>query len=79
MTGGSDASAYTFHAGDGLLTIEDFSTAGGDTLTVDKALQASMTETSDGNGGTMIGFGSAGHGIDLVGVATLPASQVRFA
>ncbi|HXT81440.1 MAG TPA: carbohydrate-binding domain-containing protein, partial [Acetobacteraceae bacterium] len=79
VTGGSDASAYTFHAGDGLLTIEDFSTAGGDTLTVDKALQASMTETSDGNGGTMIGFGSAGHGIDLVGVATLPASQVRFA
>jgi hypothetical protein len=78
VTGGSGPNAYVFHATGGLLKIEDFSLAKGDTLTMDKALQAKMTQTSDGHGGLMIGFGTAGHGIDLVNVTSLQSSQVRF-
>ena len=36
VTAASGADAYTFHAGDGLLTIEDFSMAKGDALTIDQ-------------------------------------------
>ena len=37
-----------FHANGGLLKLEDFSIAKGDTLTVDKAMQGSMQQASDG-------------------------------
>lgn len=30
-------------------------------------------------GGLMLGFGTAGHGIDLAGVSSLAASRVHFA
>ena len=58
MTGGGGKDAYVFPANSGLLTIEDFPTAKGDTLTVDKALQGAMQQTSDGQGGTMLTFGA---------------------
>jgi beta-glucanase (GH16 family) len=80
VTGGSGKDAYVFHANSGLLTIEDFSSAKGDTLTVDKTLLGSMQQTSDGQGGTLLTFGAgATHGIDIHGVATLPASNVLWA
>jgi hypothetical protein len=71
VAAGGGPDAYVFHSGDGLLTVEDFSTAKGDTLTVDQALQGSMVSASDGAGGTMLTFGS-GQGIDLQGVTAVP-------
>ena len=71
VAAGGGADAYVFHSGDGHLTIKDFSTAKGDTLTVDKALQGSMVSASDGAGGTMLTFGS-GHTVDLQGVTAVP-------
>jgi hypothetical protein len=80
VTGGSGADAYTFHDGDGLMTIEDFSFGKGDTLTVDQALQGSMQVNPDGQGGTMITFGSdSARGIDLAGVSNFDSSQIHFA
>ena len=58
VTGGGGKDAYVFHANGGLLKLEDFSFAKGDTLTVDKALQGAMQQTSDGQGGTMLTFGA---------------------
>jgi hypothetical protein len=78
VTGGAGKDAYVFHATSGLLTVEDFSTAKGDTLTVDKSLQGSMQQASDGKGGTMLTFGT-GHSVDLHGVASLPSNNVLWA
>jgi len=78
VSGGSGADGYIFHAGGGLLKIYDFSLSKGDTLTVDKALGGSMTEASDGSGGLMISFGSAGHGVELAGMSTLSSNQIHF-
>jgi hypothetical protein len=78
VTGGSGSDTYTFHAGGGLLKIEDFSLAKGDVLRVDRALRNSLQEPSDGHGGVMLTFGTAGHGVDLVGVSSLSASSIRF-
>ncbi len=79
VTGGSGKDAYVFHAGDGLLTIEDFSRSKGDTLTVDKSLQASLHKSPDGHGGTMLSFGTAGQGIDLANVSSFSTSRIHFA
>jgi Ca-dependent carbohydrate-binding module xylan-binding/Cellulase (glycosyl hydrolase family 5) len=80
VTGGGGKDAYVFHANGGLLKIEDFSIAKGDTLTVDKALQGSLLQASDGQGGTMLTFGSgATHGVDIHGMATLPATNILWA
>lgn len=79
VTGGAGADSFTFHDGDGLLRIYHFSLSKGDTLTVDNALSGAMTEGGDGHGGLMIGFGLAGHGVDLVGVSSLTPSQIHFA
>ncbi len=78
VTGGGGADAYVFHAGSGFLTIEDFSIAKGDTLTVDKALQGSLVETSDGKGGTMLSFGTVGQGVDIHGIATMPSNDILW-
>ncbi len=78
VTGGGGADAYVFHASSGLLTIEDFSIAKGDTLTVDKALQGSLVETSDGKGGTMLSFGTVGQGVDIHGIATMPSTDILW-
>ena len=80
VTGGGGKDAYVFHANGGLLTIEDFSSAKGDTLTVDKALQGSLQQASDGQGGTMLTFGAgATHGVDIHGMATMPSTSVVWA
>jgi Ca-dependent carbohydrate-binding module xylan-binding/Cellulase (glycosyl hydrolase family 5) len=80
VTGGGGKDAYVFHANGGLLKIEDFSIAKGDTLTVDKALQGAMQQASDGQGGTMLTFGAgATHGVDIHGMATMPTTNVLWA
>jgi hypothetical protein len=78
VTGGGGADAYVFHASSGLLTIEDFSLAKGDTLTVDTALQGALVETSNGKGGTMFSFGSAGQGVDMRGLTSLPSANILW-
>ena len=77
VTGGSGSDEYLFHAGGGLLKVEDFATAR-DRIVIDKSLQNSSWRASDGHGGTMLTAGAAGHGIDLVGVPSLPASKITF-
>jgi hypothetical protein len=79
VTGGGGKDAYVFHANGGLLTIDDFSAAKGDTLTVDKALQGAFTQTSDLHGGVMLGFGTAGHGVDIHGLAAMPSTNIVWA
>jgi hypothetical protein len=79
VTGGPGADAYLFHSGNGNLTVNDFSLAKGDTLTIDNSLKSAFHQASDGNGGTMISFGSANLGrIDLMHVASLPNTGVHF-
>jgi hypothetical protein len=68
VTGGAGKHGCVFRANSGLLTLQDFSlakgdAAKGDALTVDKALQGSLQQASDGQGGTMLSFGTAGHGV----------------
>ena len=80
VTGGAGKDAYVFHSTSGLLTLEDFSLAKGDTLTIDKSLQGSLHEASDGIGGTMLTFGTnTGHGVDIHGVAAMPSSNILWA
>jgi hypothetical protein len=78
VTGGGGKDGYVFHANSGLLTLQDFSLAKGDTLTVDKALQGSLQQASDGQGGTMLTFGTAGHGVGVHGIATLPSANILW-
>jgi hypothetical protein len=78
VTGGAGADTYMYHSGDALLTVTDFSAAKGDVLQVDAALQGSLATTSDGQGGTMLTFGTAGGGIDLKGVGTMPAENIAW-
>jgi hypothetical protein len=80
VTGGGGKDAYVFHATSGLLKLEDFSLAKGDTLTIDKALQGSLSQASDGQGGTMLTFGAGAiHGVDIHGLAAMPAASVLWA
>jgi hypothetical protein len=79
VTGGAGKDAYVFHAASGVLTVEDFSPAKGDTLTIDTSLQGSLHQTTDGMGGTLLTFGTAGHGIDLHGVASIASSNIQWA
>ena len=80
VTGGGGKDAYVFHANSGLLKIEDFSIAKGDTLSIDKAMQGSLTQASDGQGGTMLSFGAgATHGVDIHGIAVMPTTSVLWA
>jgi hypothetical protein len=78
ITGGTGADSYVYHAGDALMTLKDFSFSKGDSLTVDKGLQALMTEKSDGHGGLLVGFGTSSPGLDLTTVTSLSASQIHF-
>jgi serralysin len=80
VTGGSGSDTYVFHTGSGLLTIEDFSADTGDKLVLDSALQASMVQSSDNQGGTLITFGSgATQAIDLRGVGAIPNGAIAWA
>ena len=78
VTGGAGKDAYVFHSTSGLLTLKDFSLAKVDTLTIDKSLQGSLHETSDGVGGVMRSFGTAGHGVDIHGVAAMPTGNIAW-
>ena len=78
VTGGAGKDAYTYHSASGTLVVEDFSLAKGDTLTIDKSLQASFHEGSDEIGGSMLTFGSTTHGIDLHGMASLASSNIHW-
>jgi beta-glucanase (GH16 family) len=79
VAGGAGKDAYVFHSTSGLLTLEDFSLTKGDTLTIDKSLQGSLHEASDGVGGVILSFGTAGHGVDIHGLAALPSSNIAWA
>jgi len=79
VTGGRGADAYVLHNATGALTIEDFSTAKGDTLTIDATLQAAMKMATDGHGGTMISFTGATETVNLKGVASLQSSVTHWA
>lgn len=79
VTGGAGQDAYTYHAASGMLVVEDFSLAKGDTLTIDKSLQASLHVESDGMGGSLLTFGNYTHGVDLHGVASFASSNVHWA
>ena len=70
------ADNYTFHAGDGIATIETFSVAMGDVLNIDKSLQGSLSETVLG-GSTLLSFGS-GHSILLGGIANYDVTQIHW-
>jgi Ca2+-binding RTX toxin-like protein len=76
ITGGAGKDAYVFHAGAGVLKIEDFSFSGGDSLTVDKALKPFTQQASDGHGGTMLTFGATGHGVDIANMSSLSSAQM---
>ena len=80
VTGGAGKDVYVFHTSSGLLTLEDFSLAKGDTLTIDKTLQGSLDQASDGRGGTLLTFGAnTSHGVDIDGLATLPSGNILWA
>ncbi len=80
VTGGSGSDSYVFHTGSSSLTIQDFSADKGDKIVLDSALQASMVQGSDNQGGTLITFGSgAAQAIDLRGVATIPTGAITWA
>jgi hypothetical protein len=78
VSGGPGADAYAYHVGNGKLTITDFAVSQGDVLNIDSALQAAMTTSTDGSGGTLLSFGANAGGIDLQGVATLPSNGVKW-
>jgi hypothetical protein len=77
VAGGKGADAYIYHTGSGRLTIDDLSFTKGDTLTIDSSLKASMKSASDGHGGTLLTFGSAGS-IDIKNVASVPAANLHW-
>jgi beta-glucanase (GH16 family) len=77
VTGGTGPDSYFYNAGDGLLTIDDFSAAQGDTLTIAKGLRTSLKEVSDHQGGTLLTFHGES-GIDIRNVASLPAADITW-
>jgi hypothetical protein len=79
VTGGGGKDAYVFHATSGVLKLEDFSLAKGDTLTIDKSLQGALSQASDGQGGTMLTFGTgATHAVDIHGLAAMPSTSIAW-
>jgi hypothetical protein len=54
--GGSGWNNFTYHSGDGMMTVEDFSAQS--TLTLDQSLQAGMTEKTV-TGGVELSFTSS--------------------
>lgn len=78
VTGGAGKDAYVFHAGSGVLKIEDFSFSAGDTLTVDRALKPFAHQAPDGHGGTMLTFGTSGHGIDIANMSSVQMSKILY-
>jgi hypothetical protein len=80
VTGGGGNDTYVFHTSSGKLSIEDFSVANGDKLVIDSALKAAMLQASDGEGGTLITFGSTvNHTIDVHGIAAIANTSITWA
>ena len=59
------------------MMVENFSLAKGDTLQVDKALQASLAEQQQASG-VMLSFGDATHGVLLKGLTTLAPTSITW-
>ena len=78
VTGGPGASDFVLHAGAGSLTVEDFDAGKGDTLSFDKSLQGSLTQASDGHGGTLLSVGAGAGTIDLINHGTLSQASIQF-
>jgi len=78
VTGGPGGDSYIYHAGNAMMTVNDFATAKGDKLIFDKALQGNIKMGSDGRGGTLISFGALGAGVDLKGITSVPTSAFRW-
>jgi hypothetical protein len=79
VTAGAGVDSYVVKRGSGALTINDFSTAQGDTLTVASALQNAAKVASDGQGGSAITFGGAAGAVDLKGVSSFSLSTIHWA
>jgi hypothetical protein len=77
VSGGSGLNTYIYASGDARLTVDDFSAAQGDLLSIDKTLESSMVQSPDGQGGTLLTFGTGG-GIDLKGISTLPLANIHW-
>jgi hypothetical protein len=77
ITGGSGADECVYHAGDARLTVDDFAAAQGDNLTIDKGLRGAMQVGDDGQGGTLLTFGSGG-GVDLKGIAASAVTPIHW-
>jgi hypothetical protein len=78
VTGGAAADTYIFHAGDGVMTVENFSLQQGDRLLVDSALESSVQETSTSSA-TVLTFGAGNtEEIVLKGVSSLPLSAIHW-
>ncbi len=77
VTGAAGADIYAVHAGIGIMMVENFSLAKGDTLQVDKALQPSLVETQQASG-VMLSFGDATHGVLLKGLTTLAPTNITW-
>ena len=78
VTGGPGADDFVLHAGAGSLLVEDFDAAKGDTLSLDKSLQGSLKQASDGHGGTLLSVGAGAGTIDLINHGTLSQSSIQF-
>ena len=78
VTGGPGADDFVLHAGAGSLTVEDFDAGKGDTLSLDKSLQGSLKQASDGHGGTLLSVGAGASTIDLINHGTLSQSSIQF-
>ena len=78
VTGGAGADTYAVHAGIGLMIAENFSLAKGDSLQVDKALQASLVETQQASGVMLSFSGDAAHGVLLKGLTTLAPTSIAW-
>ena len=83
VTGGSvGADAYRVGTGSQGMTINDFSLAKGDTLTVDSFFKGKATEMSDGAGGTVFEYQTGPHHflkVDLVGVSNVSTNIIHYA
>ena len=82
VTGGVGADAYRVGIGSQGMTINDFSFAKGDTLTVDSFFKGKAIEMSDGAGGTIFEYQTGPHHflkVDLIGVSNVSTSIIHYA
>lgn len=78
VTGRPDASDFVLRAGAGSLTVEDFDAGKGDTLLLNRSLQGSLKQASDGHGGVLLSVGAEMGTIDRINHGTLSQSSIQF-